>query len=126
MGNLWNTKFTKEEMKLLKHGPQYSIEKPIRSYLATLAIETEEAIRLLDITMQEDPYRFLAVEKFKKIINKNHNYNVQHKRYSYIVKQIKNELVTGNAMLTQADKGRTIVIITQDAYIDKSPYVPDL
>ena len=38
---------------------------------------------------------------------------------SYIVKQIRQKLVTGNAILTQADKGRTLVILTQDAYTDK-------
>ena len=67
----------------------------------------------------QDPYRFLAAKKFEQIINKKYNYNVQYKRYSYIVKQIKNKLVTCNAMLTQADKGRTIVIITQNAYTGK-------
>ena len=44
--------------------------------------------------------------------------NVQHKRMSYILKQIKQKHVTGNAILTQADKGRTMVIITQDSYAD--------
>jgi hypothetical protein len=35
------------------------------------------------------------------------------------VRQIKQKLVTGNAILTQADKGRTMVTITKDAYTDK-------
>ena len=35
------------------------------------------------------------------------------------MKQIRQKLVTGNAIFTQADKGRTLVILTQDAYTDK-------
>jgi hypothetical protein len=38
---------------------------------------------------------------------------------SYIVKQIRQKLVTGNAILAQADKGKTMVIITLNAYTDK-------
>ena len=67
----------------------------------------------------QNPYRILTPEKLKQIINEGSNYNVQQKRHLYIVKQIKNKFVTGNAMLTQADKGKTIVIITQNAYTDK-------
>ena len=57
--NLTNIKFTTEEMKILNYGPHYSIEKPTLSYLPTLVTETERAIRLLDVKLQ-DPYRFLA------------------------------------------------------------------
>ena len=76
------------------------------------------AIRLLDVKLQ-DLYRFLAAKKLKQIINRDSISNVHHKRVSYIVKHIRQKLVSGNAILTQADKGRTIVIITQDAYTDK-------
>ena len=62
----------------------YSIEKPILSYLPTLVTETERAIRLLDVKIQ-DPYRFLAAKKLKQIINRNNISNIQHKRFSYIV-----------------------------------------
>ena len=116
--NLTNIKFTAEKVKILNYGPQYSIEKPTLSYLPTLVTETIRAIRLLDVKLQ-DPYRFLAAKKLKQIINRNSISNVHHKRVSYIVKQIRQKLVTGNAILTQADKGRTMVIITQDAYTDK-------
>ena len=53
--NFTNIKFMTEEMKILNNGPQYSIEKLILSYLPTLVIETERAIRLLDVKIQ-DPY----------------------------------------------------------------------
>ena len=52
-------------------------------------------------------------------MNRNSISNVHHKQVPYIVKQIRQKLVTGNAILTQADRGRTMVIVTQDAYTDK-------
>ena len=118
MENLTNINFMKEEMDILNYGAQYSIGKPVTSYLPNVIVETEKAIKLLDTKMQ-NLYQILAAEKLKQIINKDNSYNVQQKRHSYIVKQIKNKLVTGNAMLIQADKGKTIVIITQNVYIDK-------
>ena len=66
--NLTNIKFMAEEVKILNYGPQYSMEKPTLSYLPTLVTETKKAIRLLDIKLQ-DPYRFLAAQKLKQIIN---------------------------------------------------------
>jgi hypothetical protein len=49
-------------MEIINYGPQYNIEKPITSYLPTIVVETERAIRLLDVKLQ-DPYRFLAAKK---------------------------------------------------------------
>ena len=105
-------------MKILNYGARYSIENPIISYLPNLVVERGKAIRLLHTKMQ-NPYRTLAAEKLKRIINKSDKCNIQRKRHSYIVKQLKNKLVTGNAMFIRADKGRTVVIVTQKAYTDE-------
>jgi hypothetical protein len=52
-------KLAHEEISLLNKGLQYSIEKPIGKYWTNLIMETELAIRKLDIKMQA-PYRILA------------------------------------------------------------------
>jgi hypothetical protein len=39
--NLTRIKFTKEEITLLNHGLQHSIEKPLKTYWTNLIMETE-------------------------------------------------------------------------------------
>jgi hypothetical protein len=54
--------------ELLKHGLNYSIEKPTATYFTNLLEETERAIKLLDGKMQ-NIYCILATNKLKQIIN---------------------------------------------------------
>ena len=63
--NLTNIELNTEEIQLLKYGLNYSIEKPVATYVTNLAAETEQAIRLLDEKLQ-NTYRFLAAKKLKK------------------------------------------------------------
>ena len=46
----------------------YSIERPTSTYAANLIVETEQAIRLLDVKLQ-NTYRFMAMNKLKQIVN---------------------------------------------------------
>ena len=55
----------------------------------------------------------------KQIYNSNSNINAIQKRQLYIVNKLKKKLLTGNAMLAQADKGRTTVIIYKEQYTNK-------
>ena len=64
--NLTKMKFSKEEIFLLNQGLQHIIEKPQDKYWIDLIMETEQAIRKLDIKMQ-DPYRILTAKKLKQI-----------------------------------------------------------
>jgi len=50
--NLTNIQFNKEEMDLLNHGLQHSMERPLKTYWANLIVETERAIKLLDTKLQ--------------------------------------------------------------------------
>jgi len=83
-----------------------------------LIIETERAIKLLD-SKSQNAFRILASRKLKKIYNSNSNINATQKRHLYIVNNLKKKLLTGNAMLAQADKGRTTVIIYKETYTNK-------
>jgi len=51
-----------EDMHLLKYGLNYSTENPISTYVANRTAETERAIRLLDVKIQ-DTYRIMATNK---------------------------------------------------------------
>ena len=63
--NLTNITFNQEEMQLLKHGLNYSIEKPPSTYPANLIAETERAIRLWDTKMQ-NTYRIMATKNWSR------------------------------------------------------------
>jgi len=79
-------------------------------------IETQKAI--LDNKLQ-NAFRILASKKLKQIYNTSNNTIALHKRHLYVVNKIKQKIVTGNAMLAQADKSRTTVIIYKDDYAEK-------
>jgi hypothetical protein len=100
-------------MALLNHGLQHSIQKPLKTYRINLIIETEQAIKLLDVKMQ-NPFRIFAAIKLKKIFNSNSHYNAIQKRQAYIMKNLNHRLVTENAVIVKADKGKTTVIIYSD------------
>jgi predicted Ser/Thr protein kinase len=79
MNNLSHITFTREELNTLNFGFQHSIEKPVTPYLTNIAIETENAIKLLDTNIQ-GAYRVLATKKLKQIINSRNSCNPLHKR----------------------------------------------
>jgi hypothetical protein len=116
--NLTNIKITKEEKEILDYGLQYSLEKPIKTYWMNLIIETERTIKLLDNKTQSS-FRILASKKLRQIYNSNRNTNATQKRQTYTVNKLKQKLSEGNAMLAQADKGKTTIIIYIDDYTKK-------
>jgi len=116
--NLTNIRFNEEKMQILKCDLNYSIERPMSAYAASLIAETEQAIRLLDMKMQ-NTYRIMATNKLKQIINSNSQKNMLHKRQLHVVKEIKKKLATENAILMRDDKGKTIMIINSEEYSEK-------
>ena len=107
---LWVYGKYQAEQELLDLGMQHSIQQPIEAYWTNLILETEHAIKLLDPKFQ-DANRLMATEKLKQIHNANNNSNVTHKTYSHIARNIRHKLDENKAMVTQADKGKTTVII---------------
>ena len=116
--NFTNINLTKEETQLIKYGLNYTTEKPTSTYIANLIAETERAICLLDTGMQ-NTYRFLAANNLKQIINSSNQANVMQKRQLYVLKKLNQNLKTENAIITQSDKGKTIVIIDSKEYSSK-------
>jgi len=82
---LTNVRLNIEEMYLLKYGLNDSTERPISSYIANLTAETERAIKLLDVKVQNE-YRIMATNKLKHIINSKGQNNVLQKRQLHMMK----------------------------------------
>jgi hypothetical protein len=85
-----------------------------------LIIETERAVKLLDNRTQS-AFRILACKRLRQIYNSNRNTNATQKRQTYTVNKLKQKFSEGNAMLAQADKGKTTIII----YIDYTKKVQE-
>ena len=66
-------------MQLHNYGLNYSIERPVLSYIVNLTAEIERAIRLLNVKTQYT-YRIMATNKLKQIINSNSQNNVLQKK----------------------------------------------
>jgi hypothetical protein len=78
-----------------------------------LIIETEVAISKLPEN-QHDGFRYLAKQNILQIINKKQKSNIKKSLYFKILKSIKQKLIDKNVSITSADKGKTLVIITNE------------
>jgi hypothetical protein len=116
--NLTSINFTKEEKHLLNLDLQHSTEKPLKTYWTNLIIETEQAIKLLDVELQ-NPFRILATKKLKQILHSGNQNTTAQKRQLYVIRSINNKLSMENTMIVRADKGKTTVIINKDEYTKK-------
>jgi hypothetical protein len=76
-------------------------------------MEIEAAITRLPILDQEG-FRYLARQNIHKIINKKSNVNIDIKGEYKCIKSIKHKLLDNNLVITRADKGKTVVIISKE------------
>jgi hypothetical protein len=120
--NLTNMKLTHEEISVLNKGLQYSSEKAIRKYRTDLILETELAIRKLDIKMQA-AYRILASRKLNQIQASCSHYNTEVKRHYYVLKNLNNKLKKEDAMIVKADKGKSCIILYTSDYTKVENYL---
>ena len=58
-------------------------------------------------------------KKLKQIISSNNQSKVLQKRQLYVLKELNIKLTTDNAIVTQANKGKTIVIINSNEYSEE-------
>jgi YHS domain-containing protein len=61
----------------------------------------------------------MATKILKQIHNTNQNFNYTHKIQRHIAKNIQQKITKNNAIITQADKGKTTVIIYKQDYQGK-------
>jgi hypothetical protein len=81
-------------------------------------METEQAIKLLEVKLQ-DPYQIFAAKKIKQILHSNNQNHTTQKRQERIIKSINNKLANEHALIVRVDKGKTIVIMKTDEYTQK-------
>jgi hypothetical protein len=120
--NPTNIRFDQEEMQLLKYGLNYSIEKPASTYTSNLiAVGYKNAEYILHQTPPppKKKKRKQNKTKLKQIIGSTSRTKVLEKRQLYVTKALNKKLATENAKITQADKGKTIIIINSKEYSDK-------
>jgi hypothetical protein len=97
--------------------PNYAITRNPRSYINDLIVETESAIRKLDVRTQ-NPLRYIAAKKIKQTAETQTKYHL-HKSIQSTVNKIKDILSRDGLAVTRADKTKAIVILEQDS-LDKN------
>jgi hypothetical protein len=116
--NLCNVEFSDEEHSLLKKGLQYNLGQKRKNWIENLALEAQTAISHLHISKQ-DHVRHLVANNLKHLkrsdMNKE-NRNNKYKTEWNIVENIKQKLESNNLIVTQAHKGKTIVILRKQIY----------
>ena len=117
--NCTNTNFTQDEIQLLGKGLKYNLHYKNKKWIETLALEAETAITKLDIT-EQNYYRH-AIAKQIKDISKNNDFqnSCNSKREWKLAMNIKRKMLDNKLVTTKADKGKTLVIITEDEYQQK-------
>jgi hypothetical protein len=117
--NNMDISFSEEENSLLEKGLKYDLHPKKKDWLKNLALEAETAITLLP-TSDRDYYRKRVADKIKTMDARNH----PHRNHGppseiRIIKSIKEKLTENNAMIAQADKGKSIVILPSQQYTNK-------
>jgi hypothetical protein len=112
LGKFDKHKISDDKIKTLNIGFDYAIERNPKQFINKFIIETENAIRHLDIT-----FRYLAT---KKIILPS-QINVTHCINTSIQSKSKTILEQNNLSRAKPDKGRTIVIIHKETFKKDRP-----
>jgi hypothetical protein len=110
--NYTNMQFTHDEIQLLNKGLKYNLHYKKKKLIKTLALEAETAITNLDINKQ-NYYRHAVTKKIKDI-SKNHKINNKKTKEEWKqIMNIKNKIDTNRQIITRADKGKALVILTK-------------
>jgi hypothetical protein len=103
-------------MALLHKGLKYNIQAKKKDWVQTLTLEAETAISQLP-TNERDVYRKLVAERVDKLQKQNPTHNTHSE--AKLVHSIQRKLKEHDAMITRADKGNTVVILTTLQYETK-------
>jgi len=97
---------------------EYNIQQTDKTNWTNIVVETKQAIRQLETKIQ-DAYLILAAKKLKQLHYPLNNSNTVHKGQTYLAKNIHHNIKQNNAMITQADKEKILVIIYKQDYHNK-------
>jgi hypothetical protein len=115
-----NIEFTSEEKTLLSKGLKYNMHHKQEYWMKTLAIEADSAINLLN--PQEQAYmRQREAQGLRRLIDKdtrNKTHSTQMTKLASIenkvTQNLQRKLENNNLMITKADKGNTLIIISNN------------
>jgi hypothetical protein len=115
--NKTNISFNDEEMKLLNKGLKYNLHHKNRHWLSNLALEAETALALL-FPHEQEPTRHQIAHNLQKLYKK---YNGKQTPATIIneiktVNRIKRKLSDAGAIVTEADKGSSMIIMYENEY----------
>jgi hypothetical protein len=115
--NQTNIIFTNEEMTLLNKGLKYNVQQKGKHWLSNLALEAEAAVMRLPVQEQE-PIRHMVAHSLQKLckqFNGKHPPNDRNTRNEIkIVNQIRRKLEDSHAIVANADKGNSMIILYED------------
>jgi hypothetical protein len=118
--NLTNTQFTQDEIQLLNKGLKYNLHYKNKKWIEILALEAETAITKLDIT-EQNYYRHIVAKQIINInIHKDKYINHNNMREWKSAMHIKRKIQDNKLTITKADKGKTLVILTEEEYQQKT------
>jgi len=105
--------FSNREMALLHKGLKYNIHAKKKVWIQTLALEAETAITQLP-TNEREAYRKMVAERVDKLQKQNPTHNTHPE--AKLVHSLQTKLREHDAMITNADKGNTVVILPTHQY----------
>jgi len=111
--------FSNDKLSLHSKGLKYNMSYKHKNWIETLALEAETAVSYL-LTAKQDYVQYQVAHNIRQLYkqyNGNHDYNTLHmKRERHTLNKIKDKIWIDNAIISEADKGNTIVINYQDDY----------
>jgi hypothetical protein len=115
-----NISFTNKELELLNKGLKCNLHSKPKTWIKTLALEADAAIRLLP--QENQAYmKQLVANNIKKLVNKQKQEGNNNNGYIewHRIKNIKQKLTNNQAIITKADKGNTLISINENDYNNK-------
>jgi hypothetical protein len=116
--NTTDIHITQNEIQLLRKGLKYNLQYKQKNWLETLPLEAETAISKINATEQQY-YRHMIAKTIKRINQKDSMHSIRSKIEWKLIRHIRNKLMENELIITKADKGKTIVILTKEDYTQK-------
>ena len=126
VSNLTDIEFDSRELNLLNKGLKYNVPDFNKNHLTREIIHAEAAIKTVPNVNSQNELRVLINSKLNKALsihNKNYSQPFNLKSIYFnnlrVINQIRNKVEEHNAIVTKADKGNTLVIISREVYQQK-------
>jgi hypothetical protein len=116
--NLSQVPFTLKQLELLSKVLQYNLHYKYKTRREKLALQAGTAIGQMNITDQEYVRQFVNKNLITLLKNNNTYNNNKTKQEWNIIKNLKQN-IEDNIIITQADKGKTVVVAPKQQYREK-------